>query len=90
MLWKIFSDMIGVPDLAAGAMENWGLITYRQQYILVDERFSTDRDKFLVVRTVAHELAHQVLTCHARCSWPVSPASCFLWLLPQSSDGKHS
>ena len=59
--WNLFSDSIGVPDLAAGAMENWGLVTYRQQNILVDEKYSTERDKFLVARTIAHELAHQVL-----------------------------
>ena len=75
--WKLFSGSIGVPDLAAGAMENWGLTTYRQQYILVDETFSTERDKFLVTRTVAHELAHQVLTCHAKCSSHIPPRLCF-------------
>lgn len=52
-------DMIAVPDFAAGAMENWGLITYREIALLVDERQTPAARKARVAETVAHELAHQ-------------------------------
>ncbi|KAF8960586.1 hypothetical protein BGZ46_001541 [Entomortierella lignicola] len=52
-------DHIAVPDFDAGAMENWGLITYRTTALLYDERSSDTADKEEVAYTVAHELAHQ-------------------------------
>lgn len=52
-------DMIAVPDFAAGAMENWGLMTYRNAFILLDDKTSTAADKREVAETVQHELAHQ-------------------------------
>ncbi|PSN33537.1 hypothetical protein C0J52_22449 [Blattella germanica] len=52
-------DLIAIPDFAAGAMENWGLITYRETSIMydVDETSAADHQGVAVV--VAHELAHQ-------------------------------
>jgi len=52
-------DMIGIPDFAMGAMENWGLVTYREQCILVDPHNSSVSSKEYVVVVVAHETAHQ-------------------------------
>ncbi|KAF9110464.1 hypothetical protein BGX27_006311 [Mortierella sp. AM989] len=52
-------DHIAVPDFDAGAMENWGLITYRTVALLYDEKSSAAADKEQVAYTVAHELAHQ-------------------------------
>ncbi|PVV03393.1 hypothetical protein BB560_002131 [Smittium megazygosporum] len=52
-------DQIAIPDFEAGAMENWGLITYRTVALLVDEQNSSSRAKQQVAATVAHELAHQ-------------------------------
>lgn len=52
--------MMALPDFAAGAMENWGLITYREKYLLYDERLYTPSQKVGVALVVAHELAHQV------------------------------
>ncbi|EJW88532.1 peptidase family M1 containing protein [Wuchereria bancrofti] len=52
-------DMIALPDFAAGAMENWGLITYREKYLLYDEKLYTASQKAGVALVVAHELAHQ-------------------------------
>ncbi len=52
-------DMIALPDFASGAMENWGLITYREQTLLVDPEHTTMTTKQYVAMVVAHELAHQ-------------------------------
>ncbi|KAK0409588.1 hypothetical protein QR680_004640 [Steinernema hermaphroditum] len=52
-------DMMAFPDFAAGAMENWGLVTYREKYLLYDPTVSTPRQKLDVTTVVAHELAHQ-------------------------------
>nr|XP_039269338.1 endoplasmic reticulum aminopeptidase 1-like [Styela clava] len=52
-------DLIAIPDFAAGAMENWGLVTYRETAILWDEKTSSISDKEWVAIVVAHELAHQ-------------------------------
>ena len=52
-------DMIAIPDFSAGAMENWGLVTYRTTALLFDEKHSSAKAKQGVAYTVAHELAHQ-------------------------------
>lgn len=53
------SDMIALPDFASGAMENWGLVTYREQCMLVDPKNTSLATKQYVAMVVAHELAHQ-------------------------------
>ncbi|XP_043934235.1 aminopeptidase N [Protopterus annectens] len=53
------SDQIALPDFAAGAMENWGLITYRETALLYDPLTSSTGNKERVVTVIAHELAHQ-------------------------------
>ncbi|KAI9751636.1 MAG: hypothetical protein M4579_005983 [Chaenotheca gracillima] len=52
-------DMIAIPDFSAGAMENWGLITYRVVDVLFDEKTSGASTKERVAEVVQHELAHQ-------------------------------
>ncbi|KAM0212747.1 hypothetical protein ACHAQI_004704 [Fusarium lateritium] len=52
-------DMVAIPDFAAGAMENWGLITYRVVDLLLDEKTSSAVTKKRVAEVVQHELAHQ-------------------------------
>ncbi|KAG1469429.1 hypothetical protein G6F56_003261 [Rhizopus delemar] len=52
-------DMIAIPDFEAGAMENWGLITYRTVALLFDEKSSSIVYKKSTAYTVCHELAHQ-------------------------------
>lgn len=52
--------MVAVPDFSAGAMENWGLIIYRETALLYDPRESSTRNKQRVAVVIAHELAHQV------------------------------
>lgn len=52
-------DMIAIPDFSAGAMENWGLITYRETALLYHPNISTANNKHRVASVIAHELAHQ-------------------------------
>uniref|UniRef100_A0A0D6QRK3 Aminopeptidase n=1 Tax=Araucaria cunninghamii TaxID=56994 RepID=A0A0D6QRK3_ARACU len=52
-------DMIAIPDFSAGAMENYGLVTYRETALLYDEQHSAAANKQRVAIVVAHELAHQ-------------------------------
>ncbi|CAG5020856.1 unnamed protein product [Parnassius apollo] len=52
-------DMIAIPDFSAGAMENWGLITYRETALLYDKEQSSFLNKERVAEVIAHELAHQ-------------------------------
>ncbi len=51
-------DFIALPDFASGAMENWGLITFREQALLVDEHTSIGSMQYVAL-VVAHELTHQ-------------------------------
>ena len=52
-------DLVAVPDFAAGAMENVGLITFREWILLVDEERATENQRRLFAYVLAHELAHQ-------------------------------
>ncbi|XP_004523069.1 aminopeptidase N [Ceratitis capitata] len=49
---------VGVPDFAAGAMENWGLATYREQYMLYNTN-STTNTQTNIATIIAHEYCHQ-------------------------------
>ncbi|XP_049926517.1 aminopeptidase Ey-like isoform X2 [Epinephelus moara] len=52
------SDQIALPDFSAGAMENWGLITYRETALLYNQGVSSNGDKEWVATVISHELAH--------------------------------
>ena len=52
-------DLVAIPDFGAGAMENWGLVTYRTVYLLFDEQNSSLMTKQRIAYVVGHELAHQ-------------------------------
>ena len=52
-------DMVAIPDFSAGAMENWGLVTYRVVDLLFDQKTSSASTKARVAEVVQHELAHQ-------------------------------
>lgn len=52
-------DMIAIPDFASGAMENWGLVTYRETSLLLDPNNTSTSVKQNIAITVTHELAHQ-------------------------------
>ncbi|KAL1848037.1 hypothetical protein Plec18170_008212 [Paecilomyces lecythidis] len=53
------ADLLAVHEFAMGAMENWGLVTYRTTAVLFDEAKSDARYKNRIAYVVAHELAHQ-------------------------------
>jgi aminopeptidase N len=53
------SDLLAVHEFTHGAMENWGLVTYRTTAVLFDEKTSEGRYRNRVAYVVAHELAHQ-------------------------------
>ncbi|MDO4912529.1 MAG: M1 family metallopeptidase [Lactobacillus sp.] len=53
------SWQLALPDFSAGAMENWGLITYREAYLLLDPDNTPLRTKKIVASVITHELAHQ-------------------------------
>lgn len=52
------SDLIAVPEFAAGAMENMGAVTYREAAVLIDENESSLATRQRVAQVVAHELSH--------------------------------
>ncbi|XP_052903209.1 aminopeptidase N-like [Anopheles moucheti] len=51
-------DLIAIPDFAMGAMENWGLITFREQYLIYEEGVTTVRTKQNIADLITHELTH--------------------------------
>ncbi|XP_043192458.1 glutamyl aminopeptidase-like isoform X2 [Amphibalanus amphitrite] len=52
-------DMIAIPDFVSGAMEHWGLITYRETNLLYSPRSSSSYNQQRIAAVVSHELAHQ-------------------------------
>ncbi|AHB42677.1 aminopeptidase N, nonfunctional [Candidatus Saccharibacteria bacterium RAAC3_TM7_1] len=53
------SDHVALPDLSSGAMENWGLITYREVALLADPKTTSISNRRYIAMVVAHELSHQ-------------------------------
>ena len=51
-------DHLAIPDFAAGAMENWGAITYRETALLVDPDHSSAITREVVAAIISHEMAH--------------------------------
>ncbi len=62
-------DMVALPDFASGAMENWGLVTYRETALLVDPQQSSAQARQRVAEVIAHELAHQWFGNLATMEW---------------------
>lgn len=52
-------DMAALPDFPSGAMENWGLLTYRETSMLYDENHSPITNKQDIRNVIAHEISHQ-------------------------------
>lgn len=53
------SDHVALPDFTSGAMENWGLVTYREVALLADPATSSISSKHYIATVIAHELSHQ-------------------------------
>src|SRR3954451_10784375 len=51
-------DQAAIPDFAQGAMENTGLVTYRETLLLLDPALASYVEQLDVPETIAHELAH--------------------------------
>ena len=51
-------DQVAIPDFEAGAMENWGLVTYREACLLADENTPKSHQEY-VATVITHELSHQ-------------------------------
>lgn len=56
-------DLVAIPDFNYGAMENWGLITFRETALLYSDADTTSASKISVSAIIAHELAHFVSVC---------------------------
>jgi cytosol alanyl aminopeptidase len=52
-------DLVAVPEFASGAMENAGLITFREELLLADTRRASTRSRRGLATVIAHEIAHQ-------------------------------
>jgi aminopeptidase N len=52
-------DHVAIPNFSSGAMENWGLITYRERCLLVDPATASQSGRELVACVILHELSHQ-------------------------------
>lgn len=53
------ADHVACPDFSAGAMENWGLITYRERILLAYPGETAQSTLEQIVMVIAHELSHQ-------------------------------
>jgi puromycin-sensitive aminopeptidase len=62
-------DFLAIPDFAAGAMENFGAITFRETALLVDERAASHVELERIADVVAHENAHMWFGDLVTMSW---------------------
>lgn len=54
-----FLDLIAIPDFVSGAMENWGLVTFRETALLFNDNENSASNKQRVATVVSHEISHQ-------------------------------
>jgi puromycin-sensitive aminopeptidase len=62
-------DLLGIPDFAAGAMENFGAITFRETALLVDAEAASHGELERVADVIAHEIAHMWFGDLATMTW---------------------
>lgn len=51
-------DLAAIPDFVSGAMETWGLVTYRETNLLYDRTVSSTANKQRIASVIGHEFAH--------------------------------
>ncbi|CAH2105877.1 unnamed protein product [Euphydryas editha] len=69
MTENINMKQAAIPDFSAGAMENWGLLTYREAFILYDPQNSNNFYRQRVANIVSHEVAHMWFGNLVTCAW---------------------
>lgn len=52
-------DMVALPDFVSGAMENWGLLTYKEKNLLFNSSLSTSASQQSILNVISHEISHQ-------------------------------
>jgi len=52
------TDLAAIPDFVSGAMEHWGLVTFREMNLLYEQGISSTVNKMRVAMVIGHELAH--------------------------------
>ncbi|OWA54223.1 Aminopeptidase N [Hypsibius exemplaris] len=62
-------DQVGVPDFVHNAMENWGLVLYREASLMYQPKVSTADQKRAVASLVGHELSHMIFGNLLTCEW---------------------
>ncbi|XP_070558838.1 aminopeptidase N-like [Ptychodera flava] len=62
-------DMVAIPQFAAGAMENWGLVLYREERMLFDEDVDFASKQQSIARVIGHEIVHQWFGNLVTCGW---------------------
>lgn len=62
-------DQVAIPDFAAGAMENWGLVTYRESGLLFSEEDTSNTYKKSIALVIAHEFTHMWFGNLVTCKW---------------------
>lgn len=62
-------DNVALPDFSSGAMENWGLVTYRESCLLADPKITSVASKRMIATVITHELSHQWFGNLVTMSW---------------------
>ncbi|CAF2088041.1 unnamed protein product [Rotaria magnacalcarata] len=62
-------DLLAVPDFASGAMENWGLVSFREDRLMFNGRIASVIQKQQLAETMAHEIAHFWFGNYVTCQW---------------------
>lgn len=80
---------MAIPNFAAGAMENWGLLMYRERALLVDDSRDDMHQRYAIATTVSHEVVRRAAWCSRLAvhgvycgvfrSWELGSWRCKVW-----------